>query len=601
MLVQVKALQFWKTEHMQEGCQDAYMLEPSKGLFAVADENGTTLFPPIWAIILVEHFMKAPLMSNDPFEVEWWVRQAQEVYKTRIPVMGHLTNWSVQQKALNQGSASTLAAVRIVDSDPSTAQAQILVFGDSCVIIGNKKTKEIHSFVLENSAQFVQPPICIPSSLASFNRSFHTCKIQRETLGPEHIVIIATDTVSKWILGGGAGRFSSVWDAFQTVYECTSDNWPAFIEECRESKEMVNDDCTALILDLKVDGTDEGFPLGQTPNQFQEVIQQRLAAFESAWQEGNRELVAIYYGDGADLKPLVPYVTMEEINRARTVADALKEVLQAFRQVQRTPGLAAKMQPVWDKYSPFLLGERCAANIQETLLRNGVKVALPPPLSVKSPTAAATSTTPTDNSSQPPLASQPLLEKQPLTAIPQNKEAKTNGENISLDRLKIFFCYAHEDELLLKKLKTHLRPLQRQGHIEMWHDRDISAGAEWEHEISQHLNAAQIILLLVSPDFMASDYCYGIEMKRALERHQRGEARVIPIIVRPVYWQGVLGKLQALPTDAKPVVDRYWHTLDEALYDVAEGIRTVVVQLEEVRLAEQARVAEQEYRAEAER
>lgn len=78
---------------------------------------------------------------------------------------------------------------------------------------------------------------------------------------------------------------------------------------------------------------------------------------------------------------------------------------------------------------------------------------------------------------------------------------------------------------------------------------------------------------------MYSEYCYGVEMKRALERHQRGEARVVPIILRPVSWQGILGTLQALPTDAKPVVDRYWHTLDEALYDVAEGIRTVVVQV----------------------
>ena len=145
--------------------------------------------------------------------------------------------------------------------------------------------------------------------------------------------------------------------------------------------------------------------------------------------------------------------------------------------------------------------------------------------------------------------------------------------------VKIFFCYAHEDEPFLNKLKAYLRPLQRQGLIDIWHDRDISAGTEWEREISQHLNEAKIILLLVSPDFMNSDYCYSVEMKRALERHDGKEAIVIPVILRPIYWQGVLGIIQALPTDAKPVVDRYWHTLDEALYDVAEGIRKVVVQL----------------------
>src|SRR5260370_27327633 len=145
--------------------------------------------------------------------------------------------------------------------------------------------------------------------------------------------------------------------------------------------------------------------------------------------------------------------------------------------------------------------------------------------------------------------------------------------------VKIFFCYAHEDELLLNKLKTHLRPLQREGFIDVWHDRDISAGAEWERKISEQLNTSQIILLLISPDFMASDYCYSIEMKRALERHERGEARVIPIILRPVYWQGILGNLQALPTDAKPVMSSLWYNIDEAFYDVTEGIRTVVEQL----------------------
>jgi hypothetical protein len=143
--------------------------------------------------------------------------------------------------------------------------------------------------------------------------------------------------------------------------------------------------------------------------------------------------------------------------------------------------------------------------------------------------------------------------------------------------IEIFCCYAHEDEVLLNKLKSHLRPLQRQGLIGVWHDSDISAGMEWEQVIGKHLNEADIILLLISPDFMGSDYCYSIEMKRALERHECREAYVIPVILRHVYWQGEpLGKLQALPTDAKPVISSSWHDLDEAFFDVTEGIRKVV-------------------------
>jgi ABC-type multidrug transport system fused ATPase/permease subunit len=141
--------------------------------------------------------------------------------------------------------------------------------------------------------------------------------------------------------------------------------------------------------------------------------------------------------------------------------------------------------------------------------------------------------------------------------------------------VKLFFCYAHEDEILLNKLRAHLKPIQRQGLIDVWHDRDISAGTEWEQAIKERLNMAEIILLLVSPDFMNSDYCYSVEMKRALERHTRYEARVIPIILRPVYWQGApFGQLQALPTDGKPITD--WRNREKALFTVAEGIRKAV-------------------------
>jgi hypothetical protein len=144
--------------------------------------------------------------------------------------------------------------------------------------------------------------------------------------------------------------------------------------------------------------------------------------------------------------------------------------------------------------------------------------------------------------------------------------------------VKIFCCYAHEDEPLLKKLKTHLFPLQRAGLVDVWYDRDISAGTDWEQQIKERLNTAQIILLLVSPDFMASDYCYSIEMQRAIERHERGEARVIPIILRHTYWQGApFGKLQALPTDAKPV--RSWPNQDQAFFNVTQGIRKIVEEI----------------------
>ena len=146
--------------------------------------------------------------------------------------------------------------------------------------------------------------------------------------------------------------------------------------------------------------------------------------------------------------------------------------------------------------------------------------------------------------------------------------------------LEIFYSYAHKDVKLRDELDKHLRTLQRHGLITGWYDRNISAGTEWERDIDTHLNSAHVILLLISPDFMASEYCYSIEMKRALERHNAGEARVIPIILRPVHWQDTpFGKLQALPPDAKPITKWPNRDRDTAFSIVAEKIREVVLEL----------------------
>lgn len=99
--------------------------------------------------------------------------------------------------------------------------------------------------------------------------------------------------------------------------------------------------------------------------------------------------------------------------------------------------------------------------------------------------------------------------------------------------IAVFYSYAHEDESLREQLEKRLSMLRRQGLISEWHDRQIAAGTEWAQEIDAHLETASVILLLVSSDFLASDYCYDIEMQRALERHARSEARVIPVILRP--------------------------------------------------------------------
>lgn len=140
---------------------------------------------------------------------------------------------------------------------------------------------------------------------------------------------------------------------------------------------------------------------------------------------------------------------------------------------------------------------------------------------------------------------------------------------------RAFISYSHADDALRAELDKHLSLLRRQGLIDLWSDQRIPAGGEFDTHISAELEAADIIILLVSPDFMASDYCYGIEMKRALERHREGSAAVIPIILRPVDWHSApFGALKALPRDGKPVAK--WPTLDDAFLDVVQALRSLL-------------------------
>ena len=145
--------------------------------------------------------------------------------------------------------------------------------------------------------------------------------------------------------------------------------------------------------------------------------------------------------------------------------------------------------------------------------------------------------------------------------------------------LTLFVSYSHGDEALKDDLVMHLANLKRQGQIRAWQDRDIEAGAEWDAAIKQQLETAEIILLLITARFINSDYCYDLEMQRALQRHAAGTARVIPIILKPCDWQGSpFSHLQVLPKDAKPVTK--WDDPDEAFLNVVQGLRKAVETLQ---------------------
>lgn len=145
--------------------------------------------------------------------------------------------------------------------------------------------------------------------------------------------------------------------------------------------------------------------------------------------------------------------------------------------------------------------------------------------------------------------------------------------------VEIFFSYAHEDENLMEEVRRQMIVYEREGHLLKWHDRMISPGSNWKEDIDQRLMNAKIILLFLSPHFIESRYCYEIEGQEALRRNAKGDAVVIPVILRPCAWTASpYGALQALPTDGKPI--SIWENIDMASLEVAESIFEKVKQIE---------------------
>jgi hypothetical protein len=152
------------------------------------------------------------------------------------------------------------------------------------------------------------------------------------------------------------------------------------------------------------------------------------------------------------------------------------------------------------------------------------------------------------------------------------------GEQAKAPKIKpvtAFVSYSHVDAKLKADLIKHLTPLKRLGIISTWNDQEIKAGDEWENAITTKLVKADLVLLLISADFIASEYCYTKELTSVLDRHKAKKAMVVPVILRPCLWTDLpFGALQAVPPDAKPVTA--WENQDDALMAVAKAVREAV-------------------------
>lgn len=159
-----------------------------------------------------------------------------------------------------------------------------------------------------------------------------------------------------------------------------------------------------------------------------------------------------------------------------------------------------------------------------------------------------------------------------INLSPKNEIDKSDQPS----RVKIFISYSHLDEQFMLSLNKHLSTLKRQNEIETWDDRCIKPGDDWKGQIDNAVNTAHIFLLLISSDFLGSDYCNDIELKRALERHEQGECTIIPIILRDCDWKSSfeIGRFEALPFKGRAIST--WENMDSAFLSVVEGIRKLI-------------------------
>lgn len=368
MRVHITQLEYWKSEHDATTNEDSLKFDADKGLFAVADGVGTASFANIWSRILVNRFVKEPLMSEHPFEVEWWVRRAQDEYVQNKQTRPEAVPDFAKEKA-REGSRSTLATIRFTEADDARAEAILLAVGDSDIFIARNGTSEIKAFPLEKASEFDARPIILPTRLIEFDRAFHRCQIRREELHVGDTLILATDAVSKWILSQPNPR-----EAFEQVSSIRpGEGWKDFIESCRKEDTIVDDDSTALVIKLTNSAEDSLF--GITKTYGDQTITERKAALEN--YKGDPEKLAICFGDGKWLpKDGIPGDDI--IKNARLVADAMKDVRLALSSAVKTGKLSTAWK-AWDKHRSLLMDKPWAATLSKSLTVMGIPLEGPMP------------------------------------------------------------------------------------------------------------------------------------------------------------------------------------------------------------------------------
>jgi len=380
MYVTVTKLQYWKSEHGDDGCEDAAAYDVGRGLFAVADGVSTAAFSREWARFLVQRFVDVPLLSADAFEVDWWLRSAQDHY--HAPDAAALPPGVLREKA-EEGSASTLVALRVSECRDAFASAELVAIGDSCVFLctpasRDHQTAPLTAFPIVDGTAFDDRPVCLHSRQPVLIDA--ACKEMRVAIHSGDVAVLATDAVARWIIDGRRQRRYSPLAAAQYIASCRIDTWERFIEECRAKREMADDDCTALVLRFSSELPDGGSqisgappgPLGVTTGLPDSVRQERQRRLDQAIEEHDSvetaRLIGNYQKSGMCLGGWVvdPEIVRQD---AVDIRRAMREVIDALDAAPPSPSGAGA---VWRRHAALLEREPAAAKLRANLIREGV-------------------------------------------------------------------------------------------------------------------------------------------------------------------------------------------------------------------------------------
>lgn len=379
MRVKITPLEFPKSEHTVENDEDALYNETAKGIFAIADGVSATLFSDIWSDLVVKYAVQNPLFSDDPFEVQWWLEGIQPRYEEATPKPEELPHHA-QDKA-RSGSLCTLAVLRVTDVTSDSAQAALVAFGDSVIML-QRLNGEIESFPIKSCEELGLAPICVPAKMVSFDRSFNRCETLNISFQVGETILLATDAVAGWILCAPE-RGQTIAEAFRVITTQTQDTWGAFVESRRPSREITDDDSTALILTFDTDARQgEGWQdLGKTAQPDPGIIKERRKELERELTAKNWERVAVLWGDGKQIQRVSgANPTPEQIKKAHRLADALADVRVAIRRgnKQNTESERNKIiGDAWDAHRTLLDHEDSVKALRDNLLRGGMITAPP--------------------------------------------------------------------------------------------------------------------------------------------------------------------------------------------------------------------------------